>query len=275
MEYTGKHMQLNPYPIGWKAKLGFLIPSHDSGYGSYELRVMSPDGVVPLETRVMVRKVVKDELRKAAEDAVDGAKMLATANVDVINYIATATCFVLGVKGEDSLVKEIAAITGIKCTAGGQSVSEALRFLGAKKILTYTPYNNEVEDIMRVYFEEGGFEIVGSKNLQFEDPKDINHVSPREIFSDVVNLYKNNPGADAIFIVGGCFRTLEIIDTLEKYIGIPIVGTQQANMWHCLQMCGVPDLLNGFGKLLELPRLEFVHMYQDISNNIKTAKSTE
>ena len=44
---------LKPYPLGWKAKIGILLPSHDTGYGSYEYRVLCPDGVVTLETRVM------------------------------------------------------------------------------------------------------------------------------------------------------------------------------------------------------------------------------
>ena len=255
MENTEKRLQLKPYPSGWKAKLGFLVPSHDSGYGSYEFQVMSPEGVVPLETRVMVRKVAKDELKKASEDAIAGAEMLATAHADVIDYIATATCFVLGVKGEEALVKEMEAKTGIQSTAGGQSVCEALRFMGAKNILTYTPYNKEVEEISRRYFEDSGFEIVGSRNLQFEDPSSINRVSPYEILADVVKLHKENPGADGVFIVGGCFRTLEIVDTLEKYIGIPVVGTQQANMWNCLRLCEVPDVLHGFGKLFESPRI--------------------
>jgi len=247
-------LQLKPYPIGWKAKLGFLIPSHDSGYGSYEFQVMSPDGVVPLETRVMVRKVAKDELERAADDALVGAEMLATAHVDILDYIATATCFVLGVKGEADLVKKMQAKTGIQSTAGGQSVVAALEFVGAKKILTYTPYNREVEDISRHYFEDSGFEIVGARNLQFEDPSNINRVSPYEILADIVKLHKQNPGADGVFVVGGCFRTLEIVDELEKAIDIPVVGTQQANMWHCLQMCEVPDLLPGFGRLLDTPR---------------------
>lgn len=255
MEISGKPTQLKPYPIGWKAKLGFLIPSHDSGYGSYEFLVMAPDGVVPLETRVMVKKVSTNELKEAAEDAVAGAEMLATAGVDVIDYIATATCFVQGVKGEDTLVKQITAKTGIQATSGGKSVCEALRFLGAKKILTYTPFNSEVEAITRKYFEESGFDIVGSKNLHFTDPASINRVSPYEILADVINLRKQHPDAEGVFIVGGCFRTLEIVDQLEKTIGIPVVGTQQANMWNCLRMCEVADALEGFGQLLEKPRV--------------------
>ena len=43
---------LKPYPIGWKAKIGILLPAHDTGYGSYEFQVLCPEGVAILETRV-------------------------------------------------------------------------------------------------------------------------------------------------------------------------------------------------------------------------------
>jgi len=55
----GRHVEpsmrpknLKPYPLGWKAKIGILIPAVDTGYCSYEFRVLCPEGVVTLETRV-------------------------------------------------------------------------------------------------------------------------------------------------------------------------------------------------------------------------------
>jgi maleate cis-trans isomerase len=246
---------LRPYPLGWKAKLGLLTPSHDTGYGSYEFRVISPDGVVTLETRVMGRKLSIDQLQRMAEDAVIGAELLASAHADVIDYIPTAACFVLGVEGEKALVKEMEIKTNTPCTSGGQAVSEALRFMGAKKILVYVPTNKEITDITVRYFGDQGFEVVGYKGLGLEAMEHINRMSPQEIYADVVKLHRQNPGAEGVFITGGCFRTIEMIDNLEKAIGIPVVVTTPANMWKCLQMCQVPDLIPGFGKLLETPRL--------------------
>ncbi len=79
----------------------------------------------------------------------------------------------------------------------------------------------------------------------------MNKVDPYEILADVVGLYKQNPSAEAVFCVGGCFRTLEIAEKVEKIIGIPFIGTQQSNMWNMMQMCGIEDKMQGLGMLFE------------------------
>jgi len=252
LESNGK--SLKPYPLGWKAKIGLLTPSHDTGYGSYEFQVLCPDGVVTLETRVMGRKLTMDQLQRMAEDAIQGAELLASANPDVISYIPTAACFILGVEGEKALVREMQAKTGIKCTSGGMAVSDALRFVNAKKILMYVPTNKEITDQSIRYFEDQGFEVRACKYLGLEAMEHINRMSPWEICSEVMKLHKQNPEAEGIFITGGCFRTLEMIETLEKYTGVPVVVTTPANMWRCLQLAEVKDPIYGFGKLLEMAR---------------------
>lgn len=126
---------LKLYPLGWKAKLGFLAPSHDTGWGSYEFQIMAPEGVVPLETRVPAHTLALDQLR------------------------------------------------------------------------------------------------------------------------DIVTLAHEHPEADGVFCCGGCFRTVGVVAEIERECGIPVVGTQQANMWNCLRMGGVNDRLEGFGTLPERPRL--------------------
>ncbi len=247
--------QLAPYPIGWKAKIGLLVPSHDSGYGSYETRVMSPDGVVTLEQRVPGRTVIQSELRNMFDSAVEAAATLSHAGPDVIDFIPTAPCFVAGVQEEAKLIAAITERTGIQATAGGLSVVEALRFVGASRIVMYTPYLKDIQELTDRYFDEQGFDVIGSKNLRFENSEDINRVSPHEILADIVKLRRAYPDADGVFVVGGCFRTLEITDLLERMIGIPVVGTQQANMFNCLRMCGVGDQLDGFGRLLGAARM--------------------
>lgn len=78
---------------------------------------------------------------------------------------------------------------------------------------------------------------------------------PYEIVRDIVTLAHEHPEADGVFCCGGCFRTVGVVAEIERECGIPVVGTQQANMWNCLRMCGVNDRLEGFGTLLERPRL--------------------
>ena len=251
MIINGKEVELRSWPLGSRALYGVLTPSHDSGYGTYEFEVMCPEGVHVITTSVMVRSLTRENLLEASDGAAAGARMLETAHVDIINYIATATCFVLGNEGEAALVKNIELSTGIKATAGGISLVKALEKFNAKKILCYTPYTETVAKFEHDYLAKEGIEIVGEINRTFVNPPDINKVDPYEILADCVSLWKQHPEAEALFCVGGCFRTLEIAEKFEKITGIPFIGTQQANMWNMLRMTGVEDKITGLGMLFE------------------------
>lgn len=249
-------MELKPYPIGYRAAFGMITPSHDDGYGPYEFEVMCPKGVVTLTGRAMVRSLTAEDLREASEEAVYEAEKLATARCNVLNYIGTATCFVLGNEGEDYLVRQIEDKTGIPTTSGGKAVVDALRFMGAHKIINFTPYGvPEVAEICRQYFRKEDFEIVGEENMSFINPADVTSVPPLKILAHIVRLYEEHPDAEGVFCVGGCFRTLGIISEIENIIGIPVIGTQQANMWKCLQIAKIGDQMPQFGRLLGADRL--------------------
>jgi maleate isomerase len=69
-----------------------------------------------------------------------------------------------------------------------------------------------------------------------------------------MKFYRRCPNVDGIFISGGCFRTLEMIETLERDTGLAVVATVPANMWNCLRIVGVKDKVFGFGQLLEKSR---------------------
>ena len=254
METVLTNKVLKPWPLGWKAKIGILLPAHDTGYGSYEFQVLCPDGVVILETRVTGRRLTLEELKKMRQGAVHGAELLAEAEPDVICYIGTAACFVLGVDGEKALVKELQDKTGIPAVAGGACVTEALRFLGVKKMSMYVPTNEQITKMTVTYFQDQGFTVRDFDALGEESIANINRMSPWELYSNIVKLYKRTPDIDGIFVTGGCFRILEALETLEKDIGKPVVMTTAANMWRCLQIAGVKDPIRGFGHLLERPR---------------------
>jgi maleate isomerase len=251
--YTSKD-PYPPYPIGWKAKIGVLLPAVDTGWGSYDFRRLSPDGVVTLETRVPMGKLTMENLRNMAKDAVSAAKLLASAEPDVITYEATAAGFVLGVEEESALLKEIQKATGIPATSGATAVAESLRFLGAKKIIVYAATAEDITALTVRYLTDKGFTVVNHKSVSFAQASDGWRMSPQELYSEVKKLHRSNPDVDAIFIAGGCFRTLEIIPTMEKDFGISVVTTVPANMWHCLKIAGYKDPILGYGRLLERPR---------------------
>ncbi|MFC1871968.1 hypothetical protein ACFLYF_06210 [Chloroflexota bacterium] len=252
-ECTNKKV-FKPWPLGWKAKIGLLVPSQEDGYVTYEFRKLCPDGVVTLSTRVMGGNLTMEMLNRMRQDALYAAELIAVAAPDVITYEPTAASFVLGVDGDKALIKEIQEKVGIPATTGASAVAESLRFLGVKKMILYSPNYEEITMKSVNYFGDLGFEVSDHESLGEEIGANIHRVTPWELYSKVMNIYKRCPNVDGIFISGACFRTLEMIDTLEKDSGLPVVTTIVGNMFRCLQLAGVSDPVYGFGQLLEKAR---------------------
>jgi maleate cis-trans isomerase len=61
---------------------------------------------------------------------------------------------------------------------------------------------------------------------------------------------KEVSGADGVLISCGGLRTFEVIETLERDLGLPVVTSNQAALWAGLRMTNVKDPVQGYGRLL-------------------------
>ena len=65
----------------------------------------------------------------------------------------------------------------------------------------------------------------------------------------------HTPQAEALFIPCTDFEAIDLIEVLERDLGVPVVTANQATMWHALRLSGVVDALPHFGTLYTLPDL--------------------
>ena len=59
----------------------------------------------------------------------------------------------------------------------------------------------------------------------------------------------NLKGADTFFLSCMGLSTMEIVDELEKLMGVPVVTSHQATLWSALRHCRVGAKLPNLGKL--------------------------
>jgi maleate isomerase len=247
------HRNMDPWHLGWRAKIGVIMPSVEEGHATYEYRTLFPEGVSLLETRVMCLQITPEELKRGRDEVLHAAEMLATAKADVIVYAQTAATYVWGVSGDKAIIDEIEKKTGVKATTGASSVMAALKALGIKKMLVFSPYGEEVVKMGIKFYEDKGIRVAAYECIGYTSTYDIYRVPPWEAYRGVMNLYRKNPDVDGIFLSGGGMRILPIIETLEKDTGLPVVGTTTANVWRSLQLAGIKESISGFGKLLAMP----------------------
>lgn len=109
------------------------------------------------------------------------------------------------------------------------AVLEALDVLDAQSLLIVTPYSDEINQKEKEFLEGNGFEVLDIKGLNLTDNLEIGKLEPYVVYRLAKAMFAGD--ADAIFISCTNLRTFEIIEKLERDLGVPVITSNQATLW--------------------------------------------
>ena len=217
-----------------------------------EFNEMVPENVAVLAARMNIKGArpsdsFVDQLRKTVLDAEDAAKQLAYSKPDVITFGCTSASYVMNVEKQDwdeKIAQTISRFVRIPVITTATAVIRALRCLGIRSIALGTPYPNEVNEFAKRFFESKGFKVIRVGSVP--EKNSCNSTS-------AYNLGKSLDGDDIDGMLLSCtgFKTVDIIDKLEKDLGKPIVSSNQAALWASLRIAKIRERISGYGRLLE------------------------
>lgn len=235
---------------GWRFRIGLIVPSSNTTMEPEFYRVC-PEGVSIHTARVLLEEVTPDALVKMADYVLDAAKMLKTADVNVIVYGCTSGTLIGGVEWERELTSKIERETGVKIITTASAVVQALKVLDIKRVVVATPYIDKINELEKKFLEEHGVKVLSIKGLGVVKNIEIGKLAPWISYRLAKEVFKSE--ADGIFISCTNFRTLEIIEKLEREFGKPVVTSNQASIWATLRT--IKESIEGYGKLLrEMPQ---------------------
>ena len=127
---------------------------------------------------------------------------------------------------------------------------EALRALKIKKILGVTYFTGKINDTFTRYFVDAGFEVLAMEGIPvaFED---VGRLSSQEVYAHTRKAFLQHAGADAIYMLGSGWRTLDIIHLLEEDLQVPVIHPVPARVWAVQKRLHVRQPVKGYGRLLE------------------------
>lgn len=238
--------------LGWKGKIGLLVPDSNCNMEPHAY-AMVPEGVTVHTGRLRLGQAVTPEsLKEMAEDIDRESAMLATIPVDVILLGCTSGTLIEGPGYDKKIIQRIEKNSGgIPGLTTATAVLSALERLGLKKIAVATPYIKPINDAEIRFLEGNGFKVTGLKGLELLNNYDISSLPPYVSYHLAMNLYKEHPESEGIFISCTSLRSPDIIDVLEKNIGKPVVTSTQASIWAALRRIGIQEPVRGYGQLLE------------------------
>lgn len=232
---------------GKKGRIGLIVPSNNTVV-EREFNRLLPEDFVVVATRMTNTRSEKEDLERMASQAERGAAELATAQVDVVAFACTAGSFMNGPEWERELQRKLEAAAGCPVVTTSEAFVEALRALGLRRVVVATPYSDEINELERRYIEAQAIAVQEIRGLQILQSVEIGHCSPEQARELVLQM--DHESSDGAFVSCTNFRTVDVIDELETAIGKPVVSSNQATFWKCLQVLGYDQPVTGAGRLL-------------------------
>jgi maleate isomerase len=229
--------------FGWKARIGQLYPS--AGLCDYEPQAMAPEGVQFLTTRLTFRRARLEDDASLANDIEAHARLLADARVNLIALNCTAASMV---SGPESINRRIQAATGIRSTTTIEAVLSALAAAGLRRFALMTPYVDEVVAAEIRFFHAHQLSVTAHAGLPCEDPVAQGSIPPQR-WIELASSLRDADG-DGLLISCAGIQIGPVLGRIEQEFGKPVIASNQALVWHCLRLLGLPDRTAGFGALL-------------------------
>lgn len=231
---------------GERLRIGMLVPSGNVIIEP-QVNAMLPPGVALYVTRLPLRGSAEAELLAMAANVEEAARLLAHAGVGLIAFNCTAVS-TYSKAMEADIKRRIGEATGIPALPTSEALVEAFRVLKAKRIVLLTPYLREVNEREVAFLQREGLEVLAETGLGLNTNTEM-ALLPPDTWVELGKKYRNER-ADAYLVSCTAVRSAEVIDTLERELGRPVVTSNQAITWHCLRAGGVQDRVEGFGALL-------------------------
>lgn len=187
------------------------------------LRIPRGNGLLTRETIPAYKK-----------QAIELAASLAGLPIDILAYGCTAASFLSGPTGDAELAIELARVVGKPVVTTAQAMVLALKAVNARKIALVTPYQDLVNNQLKVFLTEGGIEVLAFDSLRAANVDELGKIK-----SDAVARMARatlHEGCDALFIACSQLPTHDILSALSVEFSRPVLSSIQATAWRVQQV---------------------------------------
>jgi maleate isomerase len=212
-----------------------------------------PEGIGVIPLFVGIRRGTEDEFREVIDAYEAKVAELVEHKVDLVHPEGAPPFMVHGYKGEEKIIKDWEKKYKVPIVTASMTQVEALRALKVKKFVGVTYFTGKINEVFSRYFAEAGFQVMAMEGIPvaFED---VGRLSSQEVYTHTRSAFLQHPDAEAIYMLGSGWRTLDIIQLLEEDLQVPVVHAVPARVWSVQKRLHVRQTMRGFGRLLaEMP----------------------
>ncbi len=235
--------------ISARARLGLIVLATDytiewewrqimaglAGVGLYHARIPNSSQITPETLRAMEGQI-----------AATARLLLPGSPFEVVAYGCTSASMVIGEEKVMDLIREVRPEA--KTTTPVTAARAAFQALGMRRIALLTPYIQEINDMMRGYFEGRGVPVPVMGSYNIIDDIAVARLSAESLKSAALELGRHD-SVDGVFVACTSIRLANVVEELEQALGKPVTSSNHAMAWHTLRLAGIGESIPGYGRL--------------------------
>jgi maleate isomerase len=231
--------------------VGTISPTNRPESGTREQNL---DDLIPAPIRFVSLNMnftsgTQDEFGAAMPGYEAKAAELAATGADLIRPSGAPPFMMLGYQGEQNTISGWEEKYRVPMFTSGQNHVHALRALGIDRFVGASYFPSALNDVYRTYLEGACFEVLAMEgnDVPFAD---VPKLPPEQVFEHLTKMAAKHPRAQAIYMLGSAWKTLDIVDRLEQETGLPAIHPTPARCWETQLRLGLHHPMPGYGRLL-------------------------
>jgi maleate isomerase len=232
----------------WRGVVGMINPTMRPGVTEEVIRLL-PEGIGLIPLFLNIRRGTQDEFQSMMPHYEDLIAVLAEAGCDLIHPHGAPPFMVQGRRREAEIIRRWEKKYRTPIMSVAQNHVNALRAVKARSIAGATYFPPKLNAIFARYFHDAGFAVRAMEGVDVPFDK-VQELSSHQIYAHIKRSFLKSKGADAIYMLGSGWRTLDIIETLERDLQVPVVHPVPARVWEIQKRLHVREPRQGFGHLL-------------------------
>jgi maleate isomerase len=229
------------------SRIGLLVPSSNTTVEPEFYRAL-PREVTLHVARLYLDKIATGTIASMVSDIEMQSRSLASADVDIIVLGAAAPSFLKGLGYDREMAKKIEAASGKRATTTSTALIEALQYLGVSRVVLGAAYDDKVNAIAKSFLEVNGFNVLDAQGLGLVDNLVVGRLDATSAYELARKI--DRPDAEAIVLACTNWKTMDVIERLERELGKPVLSTTQVTIWTALRAIGRIEGVPGYGRLL-------------------------
>jgi maleate cis-trans isomerase len=218
-----------------------------------DLDTLIPENIKFLTSTMNFTRGTEEEFSKSMPGYEAKAAEFAMMGANLVRPSGAPPFMLLGYQGEQDLISNWEKKYGVQMFTSGQNHVHALRVLGIKRFVGASYFPEQMNNVFARYFSDARFDVLAMEGI--DSPfAEVPKVAPEKILEFMKGIVAKHKDADAIYMLGSAWKTLEIIEPLEKATGLTVIHAGPARCWETQLRLGLCHPISGYGRLLaEMP----------------------